>query len=379
MDATVIVDYGQHTVKHGMVQHKRASGARNKQAQIPKAIAGGVGMGDQTSVFAVESKDSNCKFNMNVSSVASHISSIVEGAGVRGSSFTLSFLTNPMLCLPAKELLVQCLFEEVKPQRIFLGYSAVCALFASGSTSSLVVDFGHFRTTVVPVWQGVPLTHQVVTTFHGGSAVDAALVALLHKQHHVPADAITPALLHSIKSFNCFVPHHNQLTTTSSSSPVLSGPQTVSKPLVIPLPDGQTVRVPMSDHEYAAAGRCLFDSTRDGEPSPLHAAVDCARSSFLENENICRSYLATGGPSMMRGACEMLGTVLNSSCLSRPQPHGGDAFMQRRSLKDRDTAGWSGASILSHLSTFSSMCIDAATYAEEGPRRCLKVKTVDGR
>ena len=368
MDATVIIDYGQHTVKHGLLQHKRRPGKQQQQQQQKP---------DQ-SVFTVPSRDVDARFNMDVGAVGGHVASIVEEAGVRGSAFTMSFLTHPLLCVPAKELLLQCLFEEVKPQRIFLGYSPVCALFSSGAASSLVVDIGHFRTSIVPVWQGVPLTHRITTTFHGGAAVDAALVSQLHKQHQVPPQIITKELLHSIKSLNCFVPQ-----LAGPSSPLLAGPPVhgAHKPLIIPLPDGQVVRVPLTDADYGAAGKCLFDSSSSSrEPSPLQAAVDCARATFLENENICRSYLVTGGSSMMRGACEMLATVL-PTCLPRAAagPQDAAAFMQRRPLKDRDTAGWTGACILSHLSSFSSMCVDAATYAEEGPRRCLKVKTVDAR
>jgi actin len=372
MDATLIVDYGQHTVKHGVLQHKRPSAGKKQQAAAQHQTSSS---SDQT-VFTSPSRDTNCKFNMNVSAVAGHVAAIAADAGLTGgTNFGLSFLTHPLLATPAKELLLQCLFEDIKPQRVFLGYSAVCALFSSGATSSLVLDIGHFRTTVIPVSRGVPITHLTTTTHLGGAAVDSALVSLLRQQHHVPDELLSSDLLRSIKALNCYVPFHH----SHSPHPATAPPTAAPKPLVVPLPDGQTMRIPLTELDYASVGGALFEPAPGSfEPNPLHVAVDCARATFLENEDVCRSYLVTGGPSMMRGACEAAGHALAPSSLPIHISAGG-AFLQRRLLKDRDTGSWAGACILSHLGSFPHMCIDAGMYAEEGPRRCLKIRAVDSR
>src|SRR2546430_16673974 len=60
-----------------------------------------------------------------------------------------------------RERLAITMFEYFSCPAFFSSVTAPLGLYASGRTTGLVIDSGHYATNVVPVYEGFPLQHAI--------------------------------------------------------------------------------------------------------------------------------------------------------------------------------------------------------------------------
>ncbi|KAJ1562450.1 hypothetical protein HK405_012035 [Cladochytrium tenue] len=89
---------------------------------------------------------------------------------------------NPLLPLKLKRLIVSILFDILQVPSIMFMPSPLLAVMVTGRLTALVVDCGHLETTVVPVFDGRPMMHNMQTVPLGGHAVTSRLKNLM--KHH---------------------------------------------------------------------------------------------------------------------------------------------------------------------------------------------------
>jgi actin len=88
-------------------------------------------------------------------------------------------LANPK----TREELVERLFSEFKVPKLYLGNSAVLALFATGRTTGTVVDSGYGITHTVPIYEGFALPFATKEVPICGKDITNFLNDMLMKKH----------------------------------------------------------------------------------------------------------------------------------------------------------------------------------------------------
>jgi len=64
--------------------------------------------------------------------------------------------------------MAEILFEKLNIPDIYVGITAVCALFAFGKTTGVVLDAGHSVIYSVPIFEGFALPHAINKIDYGG-------------------------------------------------------------------------------------------------------------------------------------------------------------------------------------------------------------------
>lgn len=113
---------------------------------------------------------------------------------------------------------------------------AVCALYASGRSTGVVLDSGHGVSHTVPIYEGFAIPHAIERMLMGGNDITNYLQALLNKKDydfHTPKEMDTVT---DIKERMCYVVgDYDQATRDSKAQ------QNVEKEYY--LPDGSAVMV----------------------------------------------------------------------------------------------------------------------------------------
>ena len=95
---------------------------------------------------------------------------------------SLLLSVSPLASLQDRLDLARLLFERFTVPSLLLVNSASLSLYSSGLTTGVVVEMGEGRTTVVPVYEGFPLQHAVLTQRCGGQDCTERLRELLLQQ-----------------------------------------------------------------------------------------------------------------------------------------------------------------------------------------------------
>jgi actin, other eukaryote len=230
------------------------------------------------------------------------------------------------------------MFENYEVHHFFLEQSSVLSLFSSGKTTGMMLDIGHTKSTASCIYDGKILPRAEMS-YLGGRYVSDYLEKLLENKYtFYPKEK---DFIHEIKEFNCLA-SLNILNETSNSQE-------------IELPDGSIL---ILDDEKFLAPEILFDSKIFGlERSIQEITVQSIRNQdidlwdqFFENINL------SGGGSMLKNLPQRLGHELRSY------------YQKKINFFDNDDiySSWTGASLLSCLSSFQKEWITKDQYEEIG-------------
>ena len=79
------------------------------------------------------------------------------------------FMTeSPLTKKSSREKMAEIVFEEINAPEFYVGITAVCALYAFGRTTGIVLDSGHTVTHSVPIYEGFALPHAILKMDLGG-------------------------------------------------------------------------------------------------------------------------------------------------------------------------------------------------------------------
>lgn len=215
-------------------------------------------------------------------------SRIMESIGIASPDNASIFLTEPPKATVADRMKWgELLFETFRVPSVCIGNSASLCLFAAGRTTGTVVECGAGVTSAVPVFEGLPLTHAVITMEFGGQDITASLRRILAEKG-VSIDSFDARM---IKEKMAFVDG----ATAASAASKRSG-----TPTHFELPDGTEVTVD---------ARILTDCTepllRNDRAFPhglINQVSECLKlCDDAVRKDLANNIIIAGGTSMLPG------------------------------------------------------------------------------
>jgi len=201
---------------------------------------------------------------------------------------TSIFLVESIKTTPAERDKWAKLFFEVShaPSICFMN-SATLSIFASGRTSGLAIECGAGCTNTVPIFEGFPLKHSVISVDFGGQDMSYQLRGLFHERN-IPVDMYSSMIVKERLAF-----------TAGYQSPIL--PQTTALTTSFCLPDGNDVSV--DSKIFSTCTESLFfneaDSSGGGLINQIHESISLCDESV--KKDLFGSMILSGGTSMLPG------------------------------------------------------------------------------
>lgn len=305
-------------------------------------------------------------------------------------------LTEPPFNRPQlREKAVELLFEKFDVPAVFLAKTPVLTTFASGRTTSLVVDCGHSGTTVTAVHDGYALQKSLKRSPLGGSALTQCLMADMEKGK---GTQVKPhiALSKEEKPDGSFQAHPRDVSRVSQSfydwkkrEVVAMAKEEVCRVPDTPYSDEEYAHVPSQSFElpdgttleYGSSGfkvpELLFQpklgETLPGgwpmdEEVPSQSVVDLALNAASScdadvRKDLYQGVVLSGGSSLFPQFKERFEGEFGHRAPSTTRTK----VMAAQSSSERRFAPFIGGSILASLGSFQQMWMSRSEYDENGP------------
>ena len=287
---------------------------------------------------------------------------VYQKLGVQSQDHPVLLTEPPLNPLVNREKAAEVLFETFSVPGLFLSMQAVLSLYASASTTGLVLDCGDGVTHCVPIYDGFSLSHAVCRMDLAGRDVTEQLVSQLRMAGWVFETSAEMEVVKGIKEKVCYVAARTGKGLEAASSNYSSLSTT---PYF--LPDGRSLTTGAGGHE---APEILFSPDTIGlELGGMQTCLVRAiqKADIDLRQTLFNSIYLAGGTTMMPGFPERLLSETKRLC---PR----DITIKITAPPERKVSCWLGGSILSSLSSFKNMWIKKHEYEEEG-RRILHTRT----
>ncbi|XP_016069169.1 PREDICTED: actin-like protein 7A [Miniopterus natalensis] len=256
-----------------------------------------------------------------------------------------------------REKYAEMLFETFGTPAMHIAYQSRLSMYSYGRTSGLVVEVGHGVSYVVPIYEGYPLPSITGRLDYAGSDLTNYLMGLLNSSgKHFTEDQM--GIVEDIKKKCCFV----------ALDPIEEKkvPDTEHMIQYI-LPDGQQIH--LGQERFLCSEIFFKPSLIKSMQLGLHTqTVSCLNKCDIAlKRDLMGSILLCGGSTMLSGFPNRLQRELSSLCPNDTP--------QVNVLPERETAVWTGGSILASLQGFQPLWVHRFEYEEHGPfflyRRCF--------
>jgi len=233
----------------------------------------------------------------------------------------------------SRERMTEIMFEKFGVPGLYVSPPCLLSLYASGRTTGAVIDFGHSKTDITPIYEGYTVPHAIQSNPVGGHDLTIFLQSELHD---FSLDYETAA---TIKETCVFAPDSSLDDDT-----------------LFKLPDGKLVEVSSQIKQ-----RCIDKLSL---PSVCESLLNSIRKT-----NDARDYynniVLMGAGSKIPDITESISSGIlgkggiNAKVIAPPERH---------------LSAWIGGSILASLSPFKEMWVNQLEYMETGPeivnRKC---------
>ncbi|XP_037653034.1 actin-like protein 7A [Choloepus didactylus] len=256
-----------------------------------------------------------------------------------------------------REKYAEMLFESFNTPAMHIAYQSRLSMYSYGRTSGLVVEVGHGVSYVVPIYEGYPLPSITGRLDYAGSDLTTYLMNLLNCSGK-PFTEDQMDIVQDIKEKCCFMaldPVEEKKVPPTDHS------------VQYTLPDGQEIC--LSQERFLCAEMFFKPSLIKSMQLGLHTqTVSCLNKCDVAlKRDLMGNILLCGGSTMLNGFPNRLQKELSSMCPNdNPQVN---------VLPERDTAVWTGGSILASLQGFQPLWVHRFEYEEHGPfflyRRCF--------
>ena len=267
-----------------------------------------------------------------------------------------------------REKTTQIMMETFKVPAFYLSYPEVLSLYASNTTSGLVIDAGETITHVLPVYKCFGMTHVVGRLDIGGRTLNAYLKKLLNDSGIVLPSANEKEIIRDIKEQKCYVSLQK-----AEKEAMESGLDSTAK---FDLPDGNTITLTKErfycpelffNPQLAALQNQEDNNKADSDKASILSSspglVQTIADTVMKVDEDLRDLMfdniyLSGGSSMFPGLDERIEKELSR-------------LVQRKvtvkAPSNRKNSAWIGGSYLVSLATFAQMWITKTEYDEVGP------------
>ncbi|KAM8804276.1 actin-like protein 7A [Rhynchonycteris naso] len=256
-----------------------------------------------------------------------------------------------------REKYAEMLFETFGAPAMHIAYQSRLSMYSYGRTSGLVVEVGHGVSYVVPIYEGYPLPSITGRLDYAGSDLTAYLMSLMNKAgKHFTEDQM--GTVDDIKKKCCFVALDPDEQKKVPEAEYM---------MQYTLPDGQEIC--LCQERFLCSEMFFKPSLIRSMQLGLHTqTVSCLNKCDIAlKRDLIGKILLCGGSTMLSGFPIRLQKELNNLCPNDTP--------QVNVLPERDTAVWTGGSILASLQGFQPLWVHRAEYEEHGPfflyRRCF--------
>ncbi|KAG8508551.1 Actin-like protein 7A [Galemys pyrenaicus] len=256
-----------------------------------------------------------------------------------------------------REKYAEMLFETFNTPAMHIAYQSRLSMYSYGRTSGLVVEVGHGVSYVVPIYEGYPLPSITGRLDYAGSDLTTYLMSLMNNSgKHFTEDQMDT--VEDIKHKCCFV----------ALDPIEEKKIPPSEHMIqYKLPDGQEIY--LGQERFLCSEMFFKPSLIKSMQLGLHTqTVSCLNKCDIAlKRDLMGNILLCGGSTMLSGFPNRLQKELSNMC-PNDTPH-------VNVLPERDTAVWTGGSILASLQGFQPLWVHRYEYEEHGPfflyRRCF--------
>ena len=278
-----------------------------------------------------------------------------------------------------KERTLELMMETFNAHSMYLGSTAVLALYAYGSTTGVVLDAGLDRTNVVPIHEGYPLNRHRTTSDIAGAAMNEHLCTLLNQKGYGFSTRTEKALVNQVKESLCFVKEYGCAPGEESVTAGAAVDEGFS------LPDGQ--HIPMEDERFQCTEVMfnhgllgpsyvpktkVFDETGAEYQPKIDKGVSWMVYSSINNSEqslrraLYDNVVLAGGSTLFPG---MRNRVQAEVTQLYRDMHPGEGLIpiNIHEMASRQHATWLGGCMLSQIAMFPHLSVTRAEYHENGP------------
>ncbi|MFX1255342.1 MAG: actin, cytoplasmic 2 [Promethearchaeota archaeon] len=242
-----------------------------------------------------------------------------------------------------REKMGEILFETFNVPGLYISNQAVLALYASGRTTGLVLDIGADVTSIVPIYEGFPITHAIDRIDLAGRDVTRYLGLLLRQRGYNLTRSDELEIVREIKEKYCYV-------SLNPEKELKKAKQASKKEKAYTLPSGETIII---NHESFLAPEAFFNPAVLGrEHQSLSEAIyETIMNAGIDiRRELCQNIVLSGGSTMFPGMKERLQKELTEMVPESIEIRIVAPPMRQYSV-------WIGGSILSSLRDFQRLWI----------------------
>jgi len=260
-----------------------------------------------------------------------------------------------------REKMAQIFFESFEVPAFYVSVQAVMALYASSRTDGLVYDSGDGVSHIVPVYQGFCINHAIKRMNLAGRELTKYFADILNESNISLTSTAEFDIVKEMKEAKCYVAQDfdEEMTAFAADN---------TKDVTYELPDGQNVTF---GNQQIRCPEALFNPKVIGkEYAGAHKMIqECISSCDIDTRRFMyENIILSGGSTMFGGMKDRMVKSVQDLC----NPN---VSVKVTAANDRKYAVWTGAAVLSGLSTFESMFITSDEWAEHGSaivhRKCF--------
>lgn len=274
----------------------------------------------------------------------------------------------PLATRASRERLVQIMFETAGVPALHIAPQSVLALFASGRTTGLVLDCGHYLSRAVLIREGftlpatsvkLPLAGHQLTQYLRRLVADRARADLQAHQANAHEAPLTWNSVRQAKETLCRVSLDFKAVDSAAAG---MGEETGVPEQAHELPDGR--RIALGAERFRCA-EALFQPAFLGlrESGVQHLALEALVHSPVEmRQRFSRNIVLSGGTTMFPGFEDRLRLELKALVPSMSSK----LKVEIIAPPERQLLTWMGGSILASMGGFKQSWVTKAEYSELG-------------
>jgi actin-related protein len=252
-----------------------------------------------------------------------------------------------------REKIAQVMFETFNVPATKIALQPSLTLISTGRTNGIVLDSGEGVTSIVPICEGMTLSHAMLRFHLSGIDLTDYLQRLMTERGYYLDTPSEQELIPDIKEQLSYVAldFNEEMSATHSSAEIEKQYE---------MPDGRMISL---GNERFRCGEALFQPSLVGLPYPgFHQGIynSINKCDMAIRRDLYSNIVASGGTTLLSGFMERLEKELLSISSS-------SLDIKAIGTPERKYSVWIGGSILTSLTSFQDMWILKKDYEEKGP------------